>query len=102
MNSPVDLLINTLKSMLLQEPEDLMDNYEDFASMVTNLRDYSWRLSTSQHLFLDRLLEVRDQMIKDFPFIDSVEASRLENQRSTAGGDLPTIREKKEPQKRDS
>jgi hypothetical protein len=41
MTSPVHSLIKMLKSMLLEEPEDLMDNYEDFASVVTDLRDYS-------------------------------------------------------------
>jgi hypothetical protein len=41
MASTVASLIDTLRSLLLQDPEDLMDDYEDFASMVTNLRDYS-------------------------------------------------------------
>jgi hypothetical protein len=42
MASTVASLIDALRSLLLQDPEDLMDDYEDFASMVTNLRDYSW------------------------------------------------------------
>jgi hypothetical protein len=46
MVSSVASLIDTLKTILLQDPEDLMDDYEDFASMVMNLRDYSC-LSTS-------------------------------------------------------
>jgi hypothetical protein len=72
------------KSMLLQEPEDLMDNYEDFASVVTDLRDYSWRLTHPQREFLDCLLELRSWMIKDFPFISFVEESRRHSQRSIA------------------
>ncbi|KAK2362240.1 hypothetical protein QL285_087318 [Trifolium repens] len=77
-------LIDTLRSMLLQGPEDLMDDYEDFASMVTNLRDYSWRLTPPQHEFLDCLLVLRDRMIKDFPFISAVEESRCHSQRTNA------------------
>jgi hypothetical protein len=61
-----------------------MDDYEDFASMVTNLRDYSWRLTLPQHEFLDCLLALRDRMIKDFPFISAVEESRCHNQRTNA------------------
>jgi hypothetical protein len=68
--------------MLLQEPEDLMDDYEDFASMVTNLRDYSWRLTLPQHEFLDCLLALRDRMIKDFPVISAVEKSRCHSKRT--------------------
>jgi hypothetical protein len=45
MVSSVASLIDALKTFLLQDPEDLMDDYEDFASMVTNLRNYSWRLT---------------------------------------------------------
>jgi hypothetical protein len=77
-------LIDALKSLLLQDPEDLMDDYEDFASMVTNLRDYSWRLTLPQHEFLDCLLALRDRMIKDFPFISAVEESRCHSQRTNA------------------
>jgi septal ring factor EnvC (AmiA/AmiB activator) len=61
-----------------------MDDYEDFASMVTNLRDYSWRLTLPQHEFLDCLLALRDRMIKDFPFISAVEESRCHSQRTNA------------------
>jgi hypothetical protein len=77
-------LINVLRSLLLQDPEDFMDDYEDFASMVTNLRDYSWRLTPPQHEFLDCLLSLRDRMIKDFPFISAVEESRCHSQRTNA------------------
>jgi hypothetical protein len=34
MASTVASLIDALRSLLLQDPEDLMDDYEDFASMV--------------------------------------------------------------------
>jgi septal ring factor EnvC (AmiA/AmiB activator) len=61
-----------------------MDDYEDFASMVTNLRDYSWRLTPPQPEFLDCLLALRDRMIKDFPFISAVEESRCHSQRTNA------------------
>jgi predicted trehalose synthase len=84
MASNVASLIDALRSLLLQDPEDLMDDYEDFASMVTNLRDYSWRLTPPQHEFLDCLLSLRDQMIKDFPFISAVEESRCHIQRTNA------------------
>jgi predicted trehalose synthase len=84
MASTVASLIDTLRSLLLQDPEDLMDDYEDFASMVTNLRDYSWRLTPPQHEFLDCLLSLRDRMIKDFPFISAVEESRCHSQRTNA------------------
>jgi hypothetical protein len=80
----VTSLINALRSLLLQDPEDLMDDYEDFASMVTNLRDYSWRLTPPQHEFLDCLLSLRDRMIKDFPFISAVEEARCHSQRTNA------------------
>ncbi|KAK2375642.1 hypothetical protein QL285_076522 [Trifolium repens] len=82
MASSVASLIDGLKTLLLQNPEDLMDDYEDFASMVTNLRDYSWRLTPPQHEFLDCLLALRDRMIKDFPFISAVEESRCHSQRT--------------------
>jgi hypothetical protein len=36
MASSVASLIDALWSLLLQDLEDLMDDYEDFASMVTN------------------------------------------------------------------
>jgi hypothetical protein len=84
MASSVASLIDALRSLLLQEPEDLMDDYEDFASMVTNLRDYSWRLTPHQHEFLGCLLALRDRMIKDFPFIMAVEESRCHSQRTNA------------------
>jgi hypothetical protein len=84
MASSVASLIDGLRSLLLQSPEDLMDDYEDFASMVTNLRDYSWRLTPPQHEFLDCLLALRDRMIKDFPFISAVEESRCHSQRTNA------------------
>jgi hypothetical protein len=84
MVSFVASLIDALKTLLLQDPEDLMDDYEDFASMVTNLRDYSWRLTLPQHEFLDCLLALRDRMIKDFPFISAVEESRCHSQRTNA------------------
>jgi hypothetical protein len=84
MASTVASLIDALRSLLLQDPEDLMDDYEDFASMVTNLRDYSWRLTPPQHEFLNRLLSLRDRMIKDFPFIMAVEESRCHSQRTNA------------------
>jgi hypothetical protein len=60
-----------------------MDDYEDFASLVTNLRNFSWRLTPPQHDFLDSVLALRDQMIKDFPFIMAVEESRCHSQRTT-------------------
>jgi hypothetical protein len=60
MVSSVTSLIDALKTLLSQAPEDLMDDYEDFASMVTNLRDYSWRLTPPQHEFLECLLALRD------------------------------------------
>ncbi|KAK2444495.1 hypothetical protein QL285_015520 [Trifolium repens] len=84
MASNVASLIDTLRSLLLQDHEDLMDDYEDFASMVTNLRDYSWQLTPPQHEFLDCLLSLRDRMIKDFPFISAVEESRCHSQRTNA------------------
>jgi hypothetical protein len=84
MASSVASLIDALRSLLLKEPEDLMDDYEDFASMVTNLRDYSWRLTPPQHEFLGCLLALRDRMIKDFPFIMAVEESRCHSQRTNA------------------
>ncbi|KAK2398604.1 hypothetical protein QL285_048527 [Trifolium repens] len=84
MASSVASLIDALRSLLLQDPEDLMDDYEDFASMVTNLRDYSWRLTPPQREFLDCLLALRDRMIKDFPFIMAVEESRCHSQRTNA------------------
>ncbi|KAK2457119.1 hypothetical protein QL285_004423 [Trifolium repens] len=84
MASTIASLIDALRSLLLQDPEDLMDDYEDFASMVTNLRDYSWRLTPPQHEFLDCLLSLRDRMIKDFPFIFAVEESRYHSQRTNA------------------
>jgi hypothetical protein len=52
MASTMDSLIDALKSLLLQDPEDLMDDYEDFASLATNLRNFSWRLTPPQHEFL--------------------------------------------------
>jgi hypothetical protein len=84
MASSVASLIYALRTLLLQEPEDLMDDYEDFTSMVTNLRDYSWRLTPPQHEFLGYLLALRDRMIKDFPFIMAVEESRCHSQRTNA------------------
>ncbi|KAK2373135.1 hypothetical protein QL285_074193 [Trifolium repens] len=84
MASSVASLIDALKALLSQAPEDLMDDYEDFASMVTNLRDYSWRLTLPQHEFLECLLALRDRMIKDFPFISAVEESRCHSQRTNA------------------
>ncbi|KAK2457663.1 hypothetical protein QL285_004909 [Trifolium repens] len=84
MASTVASLIDALRSLLLQDPEDLMDDYEDFASMVTNLRDYSWRLTPPQHEFLNCLLSLRDRMIKDFPFISAVEDARCHSQRTNA------------------
>jgi hypothetical protein len=84
MASSVASLIDGLRTLLLQDPEDLMDDYEDFASMVTNLRDYSWRLTLPQHEFLDCLLALRDRMIKDFPFISAVEEWRCHSQRTNA------------------
>jgi hypothetical protein len=61
-----------------------MDDYEDFASLATNLRNLSWRLTPPQHEFLDSVLALRDQMIKDFPFIMAVEESRCHSQRTSA------------------
>jgi septal ring factor EnvC (AmiA/AmiB activator) len=84
MASTVDSLIDALKSLLLQDPEDLMEDYEDFASLATNLRNFSWRLTPPQHEFLDSVLALRDQMIKDFPFILAVEESRCHSQRTIA------------------
>jgi hypothetical protein len=84
MSSTIDSLIDALKSLLLQDPEDLMDDYEDFASLATNLRNFSWRLTPPQHEFLDSVLALRDQMIKDFPFIMAVEESRCHSQRTIA------------------
>jgi cell division protein FtsB len=84
MASSVASLIDELRSLLLRDPEDLMDDYEDFASMVTNLRDYSWRLTPPQHEFLSCLLALRDWMNKDFPFIMAVEESRCHSQRTNA------------------
>jgi hypothetical protein len=57
-----------------------MDDYADFSSVVTNLRDYSWRLTLPQHEFLDCLLALKDRMIKNFPFISAMEESRCHNQ----------------------
>jgi hypothetical protein len=84
MASTVDSLIDALKSLLLQDPEDLMDDYEDFASLAANLRNFSWRLSPPQREFLTKVLALRDQMIKDFPFISAVEESRCHSQRTIA------------------
>jgi hypothetical protein len=84
MASSVASLIDALRSLLLQDLEDLMDDYEDFASMVTNLRDYSWRLTPPQHEILGCLLALRDRVIKDFPFIMAVEESRCHSQRTNA------------------
>jgi small-conductance mechanosensitive channel len=84
MASTVDSLIDALKSLLLQDPEDLMDDYEDFASLAATLRNFSWRLSPPQREFLTKVLALRDQMIKDFPFISAVEESRCHSQRTIA------------------
>jgi hypothetical protein len=84
MNPSVASLLQTLKTMLLQDPEELMDDYEDFASVVTDLRDYTWGLNHPQREFLNCLLELRNQMISDFPFIASVEESCRHSQRSHA------------------
>ncbi|KAK2381368.1 hypothetical protein QL285_068973 [Trifolium repens] len=84
MASPIDCLIDALKTLLSQAPEDLMDDYEDFASLATNLRNFSWRLTPPQKEFLNRVLALRDQMIKDFPFISAVEESRCHSQRTIA------------------
>ncbi|KAK2402647.1 hypothetical protein QL285_052148 [Trifolium repens] len=84
MVSSVTSLIDALKTLLSQAPDDLMDDYEDFASMVTNLRDYSWRLTPPQHELLECLLALRDRMIIDFPFISAVEEARCHSQRTNA------------------
>ncbi|KAK2365516.1 hypothetical protein QL285_079009 [Trifolium repens] len=84
MASTVDSLIDALKSLLLQDPEDLMDDYEDFASLAATLRNFSWRLSPPQREFLTKVLALRDQMIEDFPFISAVEESRCHSQRTIA------------------
>jgi uncharacterized coiled-coil DUF342 family protein len=84
MHPSVASLLDTLKSMLLQDPEELMDDYEDFASVVADLRNYTWCLNHPQREFLNCLLELRNQMISDFPFIASVEESRRHSQRSHA------------------
>jgi hypothetical protein len=84
MSSTIDSLVDALKTLLSQDPEELMDDYEDFASLATNFRNLSWRLTPPQHAFLDSVLALRDQMIKDFPFIFAVEEARCHSQRTSA------------------
>ncbi|MCH95798.1 hypothetical protein A2U01_0016780 [Trifolium medium] len=73
MGSPMAHIINALKKMLLKGPEYLLREVESFSSFVDDLRDYSWRLSSHESCFLQRLLRLRTELVDDVPLIFSAE-----------------------------
>jgi chromosome segregation ATPase len=62
-----------LRNMLCYDTDDLMDQIEDFSSMVNELQDYSWRLTEKEHAFLAVVQELAKRLSDDTAFFVSTE-----------------------------
>ncbi|GAU45856.1 hypothetical protein TSUD_371520 [Trifolium subterraneum] len=51
--------------MLRFDTEDLMEQVDDFSVFVDELRDYSWRLTNKELLFLECVLLLKKEMVAD-------------------------------------
>ncbi|MCH86332.1 hypothetical protein A2U01_0007187 [Trifolium medium] len=65
--------IKQIHRILHLETEDLMEQVDDFSTFVMELKDYSWRLTRRETVFLDQVLRFQKELVADVPFINLVE-----------------------------
>ncbi|GAU24587.1 hypothetical protein TSUD_289480 [Trifolium subterraneum] len=83
MGSAPASLIASLKAILGDGPEDLLEKAEEFSSLVDSLREFSWRLNPQETLFLQRLLRLKAEVTADLPFIQVVEDAQFDSHEET-------------------
>jgi chromosome segregation ATPase len=71
--SPAMPVLFQLRNMLCYDTDDLLDQKDDFAEMVKELQDYSWRLTDSQKEFLAVVQELNKRFLDDGDFIETTE-----------------------------
>jgi GTPase involved in cell partitioning and DNA repair len=73
LESPAAPSLKQLRNMLGYDTDDLMDQVEDFSTMVQELKDYSWRLTKKETAFLEVALELQKKLVFDAAFIQTAE-----------------------------
>jgi GTPase involved in cell partitioning and DNA repair len=58
-------VLRQLRNVLRYDTDDLMDQVEDFSSMVKELQDYSWRLTEQERAFLAVVQELAKRLMDD-------------------------------------
>jgi uncharacterized protein with von Willebrand factor type A (vWA) domain len=71
--SPAMPVLFQLRNMLCYDTDDLLDQMEDFSSMVKELQDYSWRLTDGQKEFMAVVQELTKRFLDDGAFIETTE-----------------------------
>ncbi|MCH97517.1 hypothetical protein A2U01_0018512 [Trifolium medium] len=71
--SPAIPAIKQIRRMLHFSTEDLMEQVNDFTVFVEELKDYTWRLTNKESLFLECVLRFQKELAADVPFIHLVE-----------------------------
>ncbi|GAU22997.1 hypothetical protein TSUD_98260 [Trifolium subterraneum] len=66
-------IIKALKGLLCHDIDDLIDQTDVFSDFVEELRSASWRLTNVELRFLERVMFLKDGLIDDGAFIESVE-----------------------------
>ncbi|MCI91348.1 hypothetical protein A2U01_0112642, partial [Trifolium medium] len=59
--------------MLKFDIDELLNQVDDFTEFVNALKDYSWRLTKKESVFLERILYFQKKLSADAPFVNSVE-----------------------------
>jgi dihydroxyacetone kinase-like predicted kinase len=66
-------VLRKLRNVLCYDTDDLMDQVEDFSSMVKELQDYSWRLTEQERAFLAVVQELAKRLMDDAALIVTTE-----------------------------
>ncbi|PNX76833.1 hypothetical protein L195_g032792 [Trifolium pratense] len=71
--SPAASSIQHIRRMLKMGTMDLMENADDFAEFVNELKDYAWRLNKEERYFLDCVLRLHRELVANVSFIIAAE-----------------------------
>jgi small-conductance mechanosensitive channel len=80
MASSVNSLVIELKQVLRRGVGDLIDDTEEFCTLVNDLQDEASDLTPSERRFLDYIIPSRDKLVRDAANIASVECADAECQ----------------------
>ncbi|PNX84414.1 hypothetical protein L195_g040474 [Trifolium pratense] len=72
LSSPAASSIQHIRRVLKMGTMELMENSDDFAEFVSELKDYAWRLNKEERCFLDCVLRLHRELAADASFIITV------------------------------